>query len=173
MLGILKLPIKHTTDNRGEFKKIFQDNLIPENLDFKVSEIFISKSLRGTIRGMHLMIGSAANFRTINVTKGKVLDVLLDLREGSSTFGESVSIELNSSDDFGLLIPPGVAHGFQALEECEMVYSSSMPWVASLDTGINPFSFQFSWPISNYIISERDQSLPGFDTWTSYIKDKL
>ncbi len=173
MHGVIKLPIKHTTDNRGEFKKILQSNLIPENLNFKVSEIFISKSVKGTIRGMHLMIGSAANSRTINVTKGKVVDVLLDLRSESSTFGESVAIELSSTDEYGLLIPPGVAHGFQALEECEMVYSSSMPWEASLDTGVSPFSFGFEWPISEYVISDRDSYLPGLDAWKSSIVDKL
>ena len=167
MHGVSKLPIKQSTDGRGDFKKIVQVNQIPEYLEFEIREVFVSRSVRGVIRGMHLMVGSSASFRTINVSRGKVLDVLLDLRDGSPTYGKTLVYELSSLDDYGMLIPPGVAHGFHALEESEMIYTSSKSWDPSLDTGVNPLSLDFNWPIAEHKISDRDEKLPSLAVWQS------
>lgn len=160
MRGVSLVAASRSTDSRGSFTKIlkFEDSeAVP---DFNLEEVFLSKSVKGALRGMHIQINEAANWRLIQVLQGKAFDVLLDLREDESTY-QSSNINILSADTPQLLIvPPGVAHGFQALEDTEMLYLASHRYVPQLDIGVNPLSIGIDWPLEISAMSDRDKELP-------------
>ena len=159
MRGVSLIEAKVSSDSRGSFSKILDYEALRTITKFEVREVFITTSKVGTLRGMHLQIKEAENWRAIHVSKGTVFDVLLDLRKEEPTFKSIQTNILASDKPRTLIVPPGVAHGFQALTDAEMLYISSHEYNSSLDTGINPFSIQVDWPIGVSAISERDLNL--------------
>ena len=154
-------------DPRGTFTKFFQaQNDIGLN-SFDLAEIFITKSVKGVIRGIHLQRGASSNFKILIVLKGQIFDVLVDLRENSKNRFEIEERFITANSNSILMIPPGVAHGFQSLAECELLYLTSSNWNFSEDTGINPLSININWPIEITEISERDLNLPKLTEWGS------
>jgi dTDP-4-dehydrorhamnose 3,5-epimerase/CDP-3, 6-dideoxy-D-glycero-D-glycero-4-hexulose-5-epimerase len=92
---------------------------------------------------------------------GAVLDVIVDIRGGSETYGESAQVELSANNQFQFWIPKGFAHGFLALEDNTMlIYKTDHVYAPDSDTGIRWDSFGFDWPISNPVFSDRDASFP-------------
>lgn len=159
MRGVSLIETNLSSDSRGSFSKILDYEVIKSITKFEVREVFKTTSIVGTLRGMHLQIKEAENWRAIHVSNGVVFDVLLDLRESEPTF-ESLQINILSSENpQTLIVPPGVAHGFQALELTEMLYISSHQYDSRLDTGVNPFSLGINWPVEVTAISDRDLNL--------------
>ena len=153
------------SDSRGLFQKFFQSSL-HNNEEFEVQEGFFSVSHKGVIRGMHLQTHNFANRKIVTVQKGVILDVLLDLRPDSETY-LCFSKQLMSSHELStVLVPEGVAHGFQALEESWTLYLSTAVYNPQNDTGIDALSFGFSWPISPGIRSNRDSTLQTLSQWS-------
>lgn len=145
-------------DSRGVFEKI----LPIKNHKFNTKEVFFSTSIHGSIRGMHIQKNPYPTAKIIKIIKGKVLDVILDCRKQSSTFGKFDTVELDQSSDT-LFIPKGCAHGFQTLSEnATMLYITDNIYHPESDTGYKYDSFGFKWPIKNITISERDKKLPNF-----------
>jgi len=172
MDGLLAWSSKSIFDSRGEFRKIF-DVSIQSSLqtEFELKDAFVTSSSEGVLRGMHLQKGRAENFRLIHLIAGKVIDVQIDLREHSSTWGEINSLELKAGEKDCIFLPPGVAHGFQALEFSIMHYSTTSNYDPDNDTGINPLTIPFQWPQTITAISERDMKLPTFQDWMNrYVK---
>jgi dTDP-4-dehydrorhamnose 3,5-epimerase len=147
-------------DSRGTFLKILKYEDLSGIQDFELQEVFFTSSPKGTVRGMHLQIGPAANWRLVQVLHGTVFDVLLDLRAGEETYSRTQINLLSEENPQTLVIPPGVAHGFQAVTDSEILYLTSHRHNASLDTGVNPFSIGISWPLEVSAVSLRDQELP-------------
>lgn len=165
MRGVSLIAVNRQTDSRGSFTKILKYSDLGSVPEFKLEEVFSSYSERGTIRGMHLQVGDASNWRIIQVLNGSAFDVLLDLRPSEPTY---LATQINLLDDKSpqtLVVPPGVAHGFQALANTEMLYLSSHHYVRALDTGVNPLSIGIEWPQKVTNISERDLSLPGIENF--------
>ena len=106
-------------DERGYFVETFREDKLKEFLDFKVAfcQDNESKSSKGVLRGLHYQDAPHAQSKLVRVIQGKVLDVAVDIREGSPTFGEHVSVELSGDNKRQLFIPRGFAHGFIVLEE--------------------------------------------------------
>ena len=166
MHGVQIVNVVPHKDDRGEFVKFNSKELfkeLPKDIEFK--ENFYSTSIAGSIRGFHLQIGISENFRVIHAMKGVIYDVLVDLRFNSDTFGKYQSTILDSSVHQSLLIPPGVAHGFQSLTESTVVYASSESYQENLDTGINPINDFKDWPIGITKISDRDMNLPSISEY--------
>lgn len=94
--------------------------------------------------------------------KGKIWDVAVDIRKGSPTFGKWVAVELSEENKYMLWIPPGFAHGFLALEDCEIIYKCTEEYAPELDRGIiwNDPDIAIPWPIDNPILSPKDAKLP-------------
>lgn len=163
MRGVSLIPAPRTTDSRGSFTKIlkFEDLALLEK--FNLEETFFSKSSLGVLRGMHLQVGEAANWRIIQVISGSAFDVLLDLRSDEPTYKSTQVNILNSENPQTLLVPPGVAHGFQALSDTEIIYLTSHKYEKEHDTGVNPFSLGIDWPLEITAISDRDISLPNLE----------
>lgn len=106
-------------DDRGYFVETFRQDKLEEFLGYKINfcQDNESKSSRGVLRGLHYQLAPSAQTKLVRVIQGKVLDVAVDIRKGSPTFGQYVSVELTSENKKQLLVPRGFAHGFVVLED--------------------------------------------------------
>ena len=156
-------------DLRGCFVKTYHSEVFASlGLTFAPREEFFSKSARGVIRGMHFQAPPHDCDRLVYCIHGRILDVILDLRGGSPTFGKSASAELSAENRLLLLIPKGFAHGFLSLEDnSTTVYLAGSMHVPSHDQGILWNSFGFAWPVTNPVLSVRDETLVDFKEWAT------
>ena len=106
-------------DERGYFVETFRADKLEEFLGYKINfcQDNESKSSRGVLRGLHYQLAPAAQTKLVRVIQGRVLDVAVDIRKGSPTFGKHVSVELTAENKRQLLVPRGFAHGFVVLED--------------------------------------------------------
>lgn len=106
-------------DDRGYFVETFRADKLEEFLGFKINfcQDNESKSSRGVLRGLHYQLAPFAQTKLVRVIQGRVLDVAVDIRKGSPTFGKYVAVELSSENKKQLLVPRGFAHGFVVLED--------------------------------------------------------
>jgi len=111
-------PIVHG-DDRGYFVETFRADKLEEFLGYKINfcQDNESKSSRGVLRGLHYQLAPAAQTKLVRVIQGKVLDVAVDIRKGSPTFGKHVCVELTAENKRQLLVPRGFAHGFVVLDD--------------------------------------------------------
>ena len=150
-------------DNRGSFTKVFSNDLYEHvGIYFSPKEIFYSISHKDVIRGMHFQIPPADHAKLVYITSGSIIDVVLDIRKTSKTFGKYFSIQLEANKN-ALYIPSGFAHGFKSLEnDSIVVYNQTSCHSKEHDAGMLWNSFNFNWQIENPIISTRDQSFNEF-----------
>lgn len=106
-------------DERGYFIETFRADKLEEFLGYKINfcQDNESKSSRGVLRGLHYQLSPAAQTKLVRVIQGKVLDVAVDIRKGSPTFGKHVAVELTNENKKQMLVPRGFAHGFIVLED--------------------------------------------------------
>lgn len=106
-------------DNRGYFVETFRADKLEEFLGYKIDfcQDNESKSSRGVLRGLHYQLPPHAQTKLVRVIQGRVLDVAVDIRKGSPTFGQHVSVELSAENKKQMLVPRGFAHGFVVLED--------------------------------------------------------
>lgn len=155
------------TDKRGDFVKTFHaETFVSLGLNTEWPEEYFSVSSRNVLRGMHFQIPPYDHSKLVCCIRGQAIDVLLDLRLGSPTFGRNS--KLNLSRYSGVYIAPGVAHGFLSLEDdTVLLYRVSKAYNAEHDAGILWNSFGVSWPIDNPLVSERDSRFPRFGEFKS------
>jgi dTDP-4-dehydrorhamnose 3,5-epimerase/CDP-3, 6-dideoxy-D-glycero-D-glycero-4-hexulose-5-epimerase len=140
----LKLLKPHIhTDERGNFVKTFHKSTFEENnLESNWKECFFSTSAKNSIRGMHYQKEPHDHNKLVFVMYGAIIDVAVDIRKDSPTYGKHFSIELNANNGFMLYIPKGFAHGFQSLENGSLVYYyTSTEYHQESDSGIRYDSF--------------------------------
>ena len=152
-------------DNRGAFFKVFNDDEFKSNgIEMDIKESYYSISNKDVIRGMHFQTDEFAHDKLVYVAKGKVLDVVLDIRESSKTFKKFITVELSAENGLILFIPKGCAHGFKSLDDnTMMVYNVSTVYSPSHDCGIRYDSFGMDWNVENPIISKRDAEFKSID----------
>ena len=115
------------------------------------------------IRAMHLQVGKLACEKIVSIIRGKVHDVILDIRESSPTYGQVFDVVMDEQDPVALYIPIGCAHGYRVLQDESIVmYMSTQDHSGKDDVGIKYDSFGFDWGITNPILSEKDKNLPPF-----------
>lgn len=155
-------------DNRGNFVKNFeQDTFEKNNIIFNCTEDFITESTKYVIRGMHFQTYHPQK-KLVSVLRGKVYDVIVDLRKESKTYKKWEGFYLSASNRMSLLIPRGCAHGFMALsEESTVCYKCDGKYDKKTDTGIiyNDYEIGIEWPIcdnSRIVLSNRDKNLMSF-----------
>jgi dTDP-4-dehydrorhamnose 3,5-epimerase len=153
-------------DERGNFVKPFHEGQLAEHgISLRVKEEFFSTSARGVLRGMHFQTPPHAHQKLIYCLTGSVLDVLLDIRRDSPTYGSSITLELSSANRHVIHIPVGIAHGFLTLEDNScLIYKTDAVHAPESDHGILWNSFGFEWPLNGEtpIISDRDLIHPSF-----------
>ena len=148
-------------DNRGYFKELMKEN----NLKKKFPFIVMSYSKRNVVRGLHLQINESQG-KFISVIKGKIFDVALDLRKNSKTFGKYFTTYIDEKNSNSIYIPPGFAHGFQALnKENYVVYACTKYRNKNSEVSINPIDkiLKIKWPNKTKIISKRDKKAMSYD----------
>ncbi len=156
-------------DARGGFVKTFHaPTFQAAGLKFEPREEFYSDSRRNVIRGMHFQLPPHTQTRLVYCLRGRVLDVVVDLRRNSPTFRRVLSRELSATNHEMLFIPEGFAHGFLALDEPSlMVYLASPVHSPPHDAGIAWDSIDFQWPVKDPILSDRDRSFPALKDFQS------
>jgi dTDP-4-dehydrorhamnose 3,5-epimerase len=160
--GLAVINIDHFEDERGYFIESWNKrDFAAVGLAYEFVQDSHSRSVLGVIRGLHYQDMRAPLVKLVRCTVGRVLDIAVDLRGGSSTFGQWFSIELSSENKTQLLIPIGFAHGFAALSEvCELQYKQTGFYEPATENGIawDDPDLGIRWPFSNPILSKRDQS---------------
>lgn len=156
--GLYVLETVHFQDERGGFQKLFNDDFFKENgLDRDFKEFYYSVNKKNVVRGMHFQLPPFDHTKLVYVSKGRIKDVVVDLRKQSATFGQCFSIELDEDKAQYLYIPKGFAHGFLSLEEGSIVnYAQTSCYSKEHDSGILQSSIGFDWQIENPIVSGRD-----------------
>ncbi|WP_297440850.1 dTDP-4-dehydrorhamnose 3,5-epimerase [Sulfurimonas sp.] len=154
-------------DSRGYFLESYREDKLEEFLGFKINFIQDneSRSSRGVLRGLHYQLPPSAQTKLVRVIKGSVLDVAVDIRKGSPTFGKHVSVELNSENKKQLLVPRGFAHGFVVLEDDTIfAYKVDNYYSPENDRGIafDDDSLGIDWlvPKDELLLSAKDKTQP-------------
>lgn len=160
--GLFIIDSKIFKDKRGIFVKVFHRKFFEaNNIASDVRESFYSISRKNVIRGMHFQLPPDDHEKFVFCVHGKILDVILDIRKGSPTYGKFYSIELSGRDGLIVYIPKGFAHGFLSLEDNSIVvYMTTKEYSPEKDYGIRWDSFGFNWNVNNPIISPKDRELP-------------
>ena len=149
-------------DSRGKFNKTFDFSKLQDlGIEFNIKESYLNTSTKNVIRGMHFQNPPHDHQKLVSCIGGKILDVFLDIRKNSITFGKFQSVELNESDDIIIYLPKGIAHGFLSLEKnSRVLYYTDSKYHKDFDNGILWNSFGFDWRNINHpIISDRDKNL--------------
>lgn len=156
-------------DLRGAFQKQFNYDFFAKNgLDCDFKEFYFFVSDKDVLRGMHFQIPPYEHTKLVYVSKGRILDVVVDLRKSSSKYGKSFSIEIDSRNGECLYIPKGFAHGFLSLEDDTMVhYAQTSCYSAKHDCGIDYNSFGFDWGVYAVVMSNRDATFPKLEDFKS------
>ncbi len=155
-------------DSRGYFFESFNlQTFRAEGIDISFVQDNQSSSKYGVIRGLHYQLNPSAQVKLIRVLSGRILDVVVDIRKGSPTFGKSFSVELTAENKKQLFVPAGLAHGFSVLsEEAEVLYKCDSFYNKDSEAGIlyNDPSLNIDWkiPAEKEIVSEKDKGLPLF-----------
>lgn len=159
-------------DDRGLFIKTFNKEIF-EKFGFctKFEESYFSVSNKNVIRGMHFQLPPYEHEKLVYVAKGKVKDIIVDLRKNSKTRGQFIEIELSEENGYSVYIPKGLAHGFKSLEDGTiMVYNVATGYNRECDCGVSYDSFGYNWEIENPIISERDKN---FESVEDFLKREV
>ena len=157
-----KIKLKKNKDNRGFFLKLFCKESLSSrfnNLDIKQINYSFNKK-RGTIRGLHYQRSPYSEQKILYCLKGKIFDVLVDVRKSSKNYLKYKKFILDEKKDEFLIIPKGFAHGFQTLtNNCVILYFHSGLYKKNYESGINPMDdiIKIKWPIKKIIISKKDK----------------
>jgi dTDP-4-dehydrorhamnose 3,5-epimerase len=175
--GVMLIRSGRISDARGFFaetyvKKDFAESgictgFIQDNQSFSVSA--------GTVRGLHFQIPPFQQAKLIRVLRGKIFDVVVDLRRSSATYGEHSSLELSAEGGEQLFVPAGFAHGFCTLVgETEVFYKVDAIYSADHDAGVNWLdpAFDIPWAVdtSKAILSDKDKALPTINALPAYFE---
>lgn len=169
--GCLVVPLFHHTDYRGDFVKVYQAAAVsgvPADEDDAVAELFWSRSARGVLRGLHFQVPPHAHRKLVTVISGAVLDVVVDLRVGSPTYGDHVTIALDAARPTAIQVPVGCAHGFQSTaDDTVVLYATSTVHAPDADRGIRWDTIGVDWPITDVDVSPRDAGFPPLTDFQS------
>ena len=160
--GVYEITLKPHIDERGFFMRTY-DETIFSNTEINrnwVQENHSRSERKGILRGLHLQLPPYAETKLVRCIRGAVLDVFVDLRKASLTFGKWDSIELSEANKKMVLIPQGFAHGFCTLtEKSEVLYKVDNFYSTDHELGIiwNDKLLRIDWHIENPILSEKDQ----------------
>ncbi len=160
--GVFEIQLKPIEDSRGFFMRAYDLKLFNELGLNKVwmQENQSRSTQKGIIRGLHFQLPPAAETKLVRCIRGAVLDVFVDLRKGSPTFGQWDAIELSEENKKMIYIPRGFAHGFCTLTELsEVYYKVDNFYAKELERGLlwNDPDIGIDWPVSNLVLSEKDK----------------
>ena len=169
--GLLILQPKIWRDERGYFFESFREDVFKKlNLDLNFVQDNQSLSQRGTIRGLHFQKAPHEQGKLVRVLQGKVLDVALDIRKNSTTYGKYFAIELSAENQTQFFIPPGFAHGFSTLEDNTIFcYKCTNYYDKASEGGVlyNDPALGIDWQVEGLFVSDKDKELPVLKDFVS------
>ncbi|MEV0583058.1 dTDP-4-dehydrorhamnose 3,5-epimerase [Nonomuraea sp. NPDC050310] len=149
-------------DPRGSFAEAFRAADLPH--PFELAQVNCSVSGRGVIRGIHFADVPPSQAKYVMCVAGAVLDVVVDVRVGSPTFGRWEAVELDDRTRAAVLIAEGLGHAFMALsEEATVLYLCSQPYSPGREHGVHPLSAGIEWPELAPVLSEKDAAAPTLE----------
>jgi dTDP-4-dehydrorhamnose 3,5-epimerase len=163
--GIIECVPNKFVDERGHFYESYNQKLFAANgIPYDFCQDNYSWSKKDVIRGLHFQYDPKAQGKLVRCMTGRVIDVVVDIRRDSPTFGEHEKFLLDSDIGNMLYVPAGFAHGFVALEESIFVYKCTEYWDKAAESGIiyNDPELNINWGIENPIVSKKDLLLPTF-----------
>lgn len=168
LAGAYVIDLERRGDARGFFARVFcEEEFAARRLATRFVQANDSLSAqRGTLRGMHYQLAPRAETKLVRCIRGALHDVILDLREGSPTFGESFGVDLTAENRRMMYVPKGFAHGFVTLEDdTEALYLVDEPYAPERERGIrwNDPRFPLAWPIAPVVVSDKDRGHRDFD----------
>jgi dTDP-4-dehydrorhamnose 3,5-epimerase len=167
LAGAFVIELERLVDMRGFFATNWSERefgargLVPRFVESNLS----CSNKRGTLRGMHYQAQPNGQVKLVRCTMGSIFDVIIDLRPGSPTFKQWVSVELTAENRRMLYVPIDFAHGFQTLEDnTEVTYQMSSPYHPESSRGVrwNDPAFGIPWPEAERVIIARDREYPDF-----------
>ena len=166
--GTYEITLKPREDERGFFMRTHDTKIFDEHrIEGQWVQENHSQSInKGLIRGLHFQYPPYAETKLIRVVRGMIMDVFVDLRKGSETFGKWDSIELSDKNKKMVLVPQGFAHGFCTLtDECDVLYKVDSFYHPEAEGGIiwNDETLKINWPVEEPIISQKDANLNSFN----------
>lgn len=165
---VVVLEPKVWNDSRGYFFESYnEEKMIANGLNYKFVQDNEAKSTKGVLRGLHYQLPPYAQTKLVRVTEGEVLDVIVDLRKNSKTFGKVFSLILSSTNFKQLLVPKGFAHGYIVLSETAVfAYKCDNFYHKESERGVrfNDEDLNINWILSSaeFIVSDKDLILPSF-----------
>ena len=177
MWNVEELPLKDAklitlpafADARGTFVKTFHETILKEEgINFVLRESYFSLSKKDVIRGMHFQLPPHHHSKIVFCPQGAILDVIVDLRKSSPTYGQHFAHELSAENHLAYFIPEGFAHGFKSLtDDAITYYLVSSEYSQQHDTGIRYDSIGYGWGVDAPIISESDLSFVNMKEFDS------
>lgn len=162
--GLTLIKPKVFGDNRGLFLELYKYS---DFFKAGIGEHFVqdnySMSTKGTLRGLHYQKNPKAQGKLVSCVKGRIYDVAVDIRKGSPYYGKWSGVELTEDNKYSLYMPPGFAHGFQAISDSAVVmYKCTYEYSTVDDRGViwNDPDINVAWPLINPLLSEKDKIHP-------------
>lgn len=159
-------------DERGYFFESYNENKLEQILGYKPTFVQDnqSKSSYGVVRGLHMQAGEYSQAKLVRVVEGAVIDVAVDVREGSDTYGQAVAVELSADNKRQLFIPRGFLHGFSVISESAVFfYKCDNGYNKEAEDGVYPLdaSFDIDWqvPVEQMLLSEKDKDAQTFEAF--------
>ena len=170
--GLYIIQPKVFKDDRGIFFESFNNEIFKKNIASNIDFVQDNQSLssKGVLRGLHFQNPPNAQAKLVSVVKGCVLDVVVDLRKDSTTFGKYIMEELSEYNNHQLFLPKGMAHGFLTMEDNTIFsYKCSDFYHKESEDSIlwNDNTLNIKWPSSNPILSEKDKNAKKFSSFVS------
>ena len=170
--GVYLIKPKIFKDDRGVFFESFNKEIFDNKVDSKINFVQDNQSLssKGVLRGLHFQNPPHAQAKLVSVVKGSVIDVVVDLRKESKTYGNYILEELSEYNNHQLFVPKGMAHGFLTLEDNTIFsYKCSDFYHKESEDSIlwNDPALNIKWPNSNPILSEKDENAKKFSSFIS------
>lgn len=167
--GAYLIDLDKKGDDRGFFARVFcQNEFREQGLVTAFVQVNNSRSgQKGTLRGMHYQLPPKAETKIVRCIEGALYDVVLDLREGSPSFGQSFGAELSADNRRMMYVPKGCAHGFLTLtEDVEAFYFVDEFYAPDLERGVrwDDPAFNIEWPFEPAVLSDKDRNHPDFES---------
>ncbi|ABW02297.1 dTDP-4-dehydrorhamnose 3,5-epimerase [Caldivirga maquilingensis] len=162
---VILIEYQRFPDHRGFFAELWKrTDFLANGVFYDFTQLSTSVSRRGVVRGLHYQLKPMEQGKLVTVLRGRVIDVAVDVRKGSPWFGKHVAVELSTNEPRLLWVPPGFAHGFQALEDDTVfLYLMTKEYSPQHERCVkwDDPELGIEWPIrSNVIISEKDSKCP-------------
>jgi dTDP-4-dehydrorhamnose 3,5-epimerase len=166
--GAFEIEIDRKEDARGLFARLWcREEFAAHGIEIDMVQASVShNAAAGTVRGMHLQLPPSREGKLVRCERGRIYDVIIDLRPGAASFAQHHAVTLDAERRNALYVPPGVAHGFQTLTDgCDVQYMMSDFYRPELQAGVrwNDAAFGIAWPIAAATVLPRDAAYPDFD----------